>query len=268
MADDRPHTSQTQLELYAKCPEAFRRRYIEGEKIPPGFALLKGSGYHGGVEVNMSQKIDSHRDLPVGDIVDASVAAFEARQVDGVSLTDEEASRGLRVVQSEVIDDLCDVATVHAVKQAPDYQPIMVERKVRIELPGTHDLLAVIDLGDDQDRVVDFKSSGKRKSQADADASVQLTVYAAAYQVETGRDAQELRLDTIVQTKTKTSREVVETRRGPRDFNALADRINVIRSAIEAGNFPPASGLGWWCSSKWCGYYRTCKFVNPEPYRS
>ncbi len=263
---EKPHYSHTQIDMFCKCPEAWRRRYIEGERIPPGIAMLKGTGFHAGAQENFQQKIESHVDLPPNQIVDAAVAACMTGFASEVSLTKEEASRGLRAVAANAIDDLVDLVDCHAHQQAPDYQPIMVEQRVRIELDGPRDLLAVIDLGDDEDRVTDFKTSRKRKTQNDADNTTQLTIYDTAFRVATGRPATELRLDTIVQTKTTTKRYLLSTQRGPRDFGALAQRINAMHAAIEAGTFHPASGLGWWCSPKWCGYHSTCKYVNPEPY--
>ena len=97
MADERNHISFSQLNLFSNCAEAYRRRYILGEIIPPGVALLKGSGVHVGAAVNHAQKVNSGVDLPVKDIVDAAVAGFEDRRAkDGVQLSAEEQSIGLK----------------------------------------------------------------------------------------------------------------------------------------------------------------------------
>lgn len=260
-AAQKPHLSATQMELYSKCPEAYRRRYIEGEKIPPGVAMLKGTGLHRGAETNFRQKIESHRDLPTSDIVDAAVAAFEGELARGFQLDKDEESIGAENVIGDAKDDVADMAEFHAKKQAPDYQPVRVEETVRIELPGPRDLLAVIDLGDDQGRVVDFKTAKKSKGQGDADDSVQLTVYAAAHQALTGEPPALVRLDTIVQTSKETKRQILDSTRGPADIESLAHRINSISAAVDAGVFPPTTPGAWWCGSKWCGYHATCRFV-------
>lgn len=257
----KPHLSATQMELYSKCPEAYRRRYIEGEKIPPGVAMAKGTGLHRAAEVNFRQKIDSHRDLPTSDIVDAAVAGFEAELAQGVAFDAEETSIGPENVIGQAKDDVADLAEVHARTQAPDYQPVLVEESVRIELPGPRDLLAVIDLADDRRRVVDFKTARKSKTQGDVDGSVQLTVYAAAHQALTGEAPSLVRLDTIVQTARKTERQVIDSTRDEADLVALSHRINAITAAVDAGVFPPTTPGNWMCSARWCGFYRDCKFV-------
>lgn len=261
----KPHISETQLSMHAKCPEQWRRRYLEHDRIPPGMAMHIGSGVHKGAEANFRQKIDSHADLSSDDIVDAAVAGFEARIAgDGCSLSADDASRGQKVVVAEAKDVTAKLAKVHAEKQAPDYQPIEVEHTTRIVFPNaSHDLLAITDLRVEGDRVVDIKTAGKKKSQADADDSTQLTTYAAAYQVDHGRPCKELLLDTLVKTKTP-GRQVLTTHRTEADFRVLLARINAMLASIKTGVFIAAAPGAWWCSSKWCGYSRTCKFFNPE----
>jgi len=267
---EKPHISATQYTMAAKCWEQYRRRYIFGERIPPGIALLQGSGFHIGAETNMRQKIDSHVDLPASEIVEAAVAGFDQRAAEGYALTDDEACRGEKIVLGQAKDQLVGLAKCHAAEQAPDYQPVAVEHTTRILFPNaTHDMLAVTDLRDDAGRVTDFKTAGRKPPQKDADESVQLTIYAAAYQIETGQSPSEVRLDVVTKTKTP-ARHVLRSARGRGDYTALLSRINAMLATIAAfekeGLEPwPAAPVGqWWCSPKFCGYWRTCPHVNSE----
>ena len=264
MKPDKPHLSASQLDMISRCPEQWRRRYLEGEIIPPGIAALKGKAVHRPAEVNFRQKIETHDDLPVEEFRGLAAAAFEAECLGGYLLTPEEEGRGRSVVLGEAKDATVKMAEFHANNQAPDYQPEFVEQQFRIALPGAHDLIGVIDMADDARRVVDLKTAGKAKSQSDADGSLQLTAYAAGYRVLAGEPPAELRLDTIVQTVKTTRRDVVTTSRGPADFRALAARLNVVERQIESGIFPPAPAGAWWCSTKFCGYARSCPFFNAE----
>ncbi len=258
--DEKPYLSPSQIEMACKCPEAYRRRYIEGERRPPGFAMLRGSGVHGGAAWNFRQKIGTHEDLPRKEIVDAAVSTFETRlDADDVEMTPEEASRGRPVIVSESVATVVRLAGFHADRQAPDYQPRLVEQTVRLSLPGaSHDLLGKLDVMTEVDEIVDIKTAGKSKSQADADRSIQLTSYAALAKAYDGTDAR-LTLDVIVDAK-QTKRQVLETTRGPADFRALAARINAVLRMIESGNFPPTTPGAWWCSTRWCGYAATCPY--------
>lgn len=261
----KPHISVSQMEMLWRCGEQYRRRYMEGERILPGIALHIGTGVHAGAEVNFNQKIETHEDLPVSDIVDAAVSGFEVRyQSDGLALTDDEASQGLASVVGAAKDQLVQLAECHATEQAPDYQPTEVEHRSRIVFPNaTHDLLAVTDLRDDQGRITDFKTAAKKKPKDEADKSVQLTVYSAAYQVDHGRPSTECRFDTVTKTKTP-ARQVLISHRTQADYVALLARVNSTIAAIAAGVFLPASTGAWNCSPKWCGYWASCPYVNSE----
>ena len=143
---------------------------------------------------------------------------------------------------------------------------VLVEQSVRIELPGApRDLLGIIDLADTLGRVTDFKTSKKSKQQAEADSSVQLTIYASGYHALRGGPPAEVRLDTIVLTSRRIDRQLLVSDRGPADFQALAHRINAVHASIEAGNFPPTTPGSWFCSPKYCGYFLNgCPYINSE----
>jgi hypothetical protein len=215
--------------------------------------------------VNFGQKIESHQDLPQSQIIEAAVAGFESAMADGYMLTPEEASRGSGVVLGEAKDMTARLAEAHARVQAPEYQPTEVQVWTTISLPqATHDLLGVTDLRDDRERVTDIKTASKKKPQSEADTSLQLTVYAAAFVVDKGHPPKELRLDTLTKTK-MIGRQVLTTQRTERDIVALANRVNAMLASIKTGVFTPCDPGYWGCSPKWCGYFLTkCPYVNSE----
>lgn len=260
----KPHLSSVQLEMIGKCPEQWRRRYLEKEVIPPGIALVRGRSVHAGAEHNFRQKIRSHTDLPASHIVERAVAQVEAEIRAGVTLSNDEASVGLRKVTGQTVDMVAKLARLHAQTQAPEYQPAHVELPIRVSLPQSpRDLLCVIDLVTDVDEVVDFKT-GKPHTQREADESIQLTAYHFARQVQTGHAPTGLAMDIMVAKDTKLARQKIKTTRTDSDVNALGERFSSVVNMIEAGVFPGApTGVGcWWCSAKWCGYHSTCKFVG------
>jgi hypothetical protein len=253
--------------MYWRCPEQYRRRYIEGERIPPGIAMMTGTAVHKGIEHNFRRKIETHEDLPGARIAEAAVAGFEQATKDGYTLTKEEDKIGRARVLGTAIEQTVALAHLHAEEQAPDYQPVEVEQATRMIFPtAAADLLAITDLRDDQGRVTDFKTSAKSKPGAEVDYSMQLTIYAAAYWVDRGIPPVEVRLDTLVKTK-KPKRQLLRSTRGKADIEVLIGRINITLKAMQSGNFPPCPPDAWQCSDRWCGYFRTCPYVNSEPQR-
>lgn len=257
------HLSNSQFSLFCKCPEAWRRRYEEGEKIPPGVAMLIGTGVHFGIETNFIQKIETHEDLTPRQIREAAVAGLEERiERDGLELTEEEKSIGQTRIVGEAVDKTSELAALHAIEVAPQYQPAFVEERVELYLPQVEKtLVGVLDLGTEDRKVIDFKTTGKQPSQKETDRSTQLTIYSILYRHLTGQQAEECRLEILTKTKV-AKRKMFSTTRGQADFDALANRIHEITRSIEAGIFPPCEPTAWNCDPKWCGYYSTCKFVN------
>ena len=262
--NEKPHVSHSQMDMYWRCPEQYRRRYMEKEVIPPGIAMLQGTGVHRAAEANFTQKIESRIDLPAKEIIEIGAAAFDAEQAGGYALTEDEMSIGAAKVLGDAKDKLVQMVAVHAMEQAPDYQPVAVEHKTRIVFPNaTHDLLAITDLRDDRRRVTDFKTAARKKSEGEVHSSIQLTIYAAAYRIDTGEPCEEVRFDVLTKTKVP-QRQVLRSSRTVADFQALINRVNVTLGAINAGSFPPASPGSWCCSPRWCGYWATCPYVNHE----
>lgn len=265
-AKRKPYFSPTQLDMLTRCGEQYRRRYIEGEKIPPGAALLQGAAMHDVAATNFRQKIYSARDLKVDDMVEMADANFTSKLAgEGIWLSAEERSRGQDVVIEESRARARGFAQIHAQQQAPDYQPEMVEERHQIELPGPYDLLGILDLADNKKRLVDLKTASRKKYGDDAEKSVQLTVYAAIYRQKRGEMPSEIRLDVAVQTAAgNCSRQVLATTRARGDFEALINRINTAARIVQAGAFMPAEPGNWICSPKFCGYWDTCRYVNSE----
>lgn len=268
---EKPYLSPSQIDSFTRCGEAYRRRYIEKEIIPPAFAMLKGGAVHVGAEENFKQKIESHQDLPTKDIVDIAAASFDGKVVsEGVLLSEEEESVGKEILQGKAKDSTVRMAEQFSKSVAPLHQPIAVEEKVRLALPGApRDLLGIMDLVVDGG-VQDLKTSAKKKLQDDVDSSVQFTTYAALYRTKYGKLPERIIIDNVIDRMTEKTGKITSehqqlvTTRSTADFNALAARINTVTQGIEAGMFMPATPGAWWCSAKSCGYWRTCAYVNSE----
>lgn len=261
----KPHISASQMGTYLDCGERYRRRYIEKDILPPGIALIRGTSIHKAAEVQFKQKIQSHQDLPVKQIVDLAVATFEERvKTQGVYLDDEEQARGQAAVVGEAKDGTVRLADLFGREVGPAYQPKLVEEKQVIALPNApRDLLGVLDLVDEGDRVIDHKTSKKTANQKDWDTSTQLSVYALTFQAKNGKPPTDIIVEQLVDTKTP-KRVTFHTERIMADYRALVARINTVVDGIEKGMFLPAN-TGWWgCSPKYCGYWKTCNYVNSE----
>ena len=254
------YMSPSQLDMYCRCPKQWAFRYIDKLIMPPDIGLSKGSSVHEAAKINGSQKIVSHADLPVKDVVDAAVQDFHSREGD-IELNADEKSLGKDTVLGNAADSVAGFTTLYAAEVSPAYQPTVVEQKFRIETSGVA-LAGIVDMIDDRKSVVDFKTAGRKKNQGEADCSMQLTAYAAAHRSITGEQEEDLRFEVLVENKGGHKSQRLVTTRTADDFTALAARMNAISAAIQAGSFTPALPGSWWCSKRFCGYADRCPFVS------
>lgn len=261
----KPHVSPSQLDMYFRCGEQWRRRYMCNEVIPPGIALIKGSAVHKAAEVNFAQKIQTNEDLPLDQLQGAAEEHIDTMVAkDGLFLAPEEVSIGVQRVLGEAKDRTHAMVRALRAEVAPRIQPAMVEKFIRIELPNhSHDLLGRLDLLTADHRVKDLKTSSKRKYQDEVDRSDQLTFYHMAVEYETGRAPTGIDLEVIVETKIPSVQSLTSNRT-QKDRQILLNRINTMIAGVKAGIFLPAAPGSWCCSPKFCGYYADCPFVNSE----
>jgi hypothetical protein len=261
--EKKPHISVSALTQYERCGVQYEFKITIGP-VPPGFAMARGSGVHGGIKVNFRQKQESHEDMPKSDIVDASVAAYEyvlAGKM-GVAPTPEEKSRGYDIVAGEVKDTVVGLAELYADELAPQYQPALVEQRQRVVTTGEYDLVVYLDMVDEFNRIRDFKTTGKAMGQGDLDDSEQLTFYSLAYKALTGTLPKDVGLDVLVETPKAKKRYVQQFvgKRTDDDLAMIVNRINRMIKGLKAGIFIPALAGSWQCSPRWCGYWERCKF--------
>jgi len=260
------HLSTTQLLMISRCPYQWKRRYLDGDKRPPGIAMLVGSGAHVGFETGMRHKQTHGADLPPNDVRDAAVVGFDERyNADEVTLTPEETSKGLATVVGESRDRVAALAHYWALIIQPDYQPVEIEHRWDIDLPniGTK-LVGVTDVVTEGRAVVDWKTGRRKIARRECNSSLQLTAYAFAYHVEHGEPPAEVRLEQLLEKPLKTERNQIGSTRSRADYNCLLARVSEVVKMIRGGAFPPGLPSEWWCSTKWCGYARTCPYYNPE----
>lgn len=258
----KPQLHYSGLDTLSRCGEQFRRRYIEKEIIPPGVASVVGSATHRTVKSNLSRKIETGLLLPVEEIADMARDGL-VREWDekGVELQPEEKLEGEKVVKAQATDKAVRLSVLHARDKAPVIQATHLERPWVVELVGYPlDLAGQIDI-QGPGIVRDTKTAGKTPSATIADDSDQLTAYALAAKVIDGEAPAVVALDYLIDNKTPVAKTFTSTR-DDSDFRALLNRVEVAIMALEKGIFVPARQTDWWCSNRWCGYFRSCRFVK------
>jgi hypothetical protein len=127
------HLSQSSIGMLFRCPRQFERRYLHHEKERPGESIVIGSFFHEALDFNYRQKVSSHTDRPVTEVV-------QYLQDEAVSKVLEEEGgednvrwdTGLGTARS----DAERILAAYYFSVVPRIQPIGTEAKFSIDFAG------------------------------------------------------------------------------------------------------------------------------------
>jgi hypothetical protein len=254
---DNSHLSVSSISTFIKCPERWRRRYIEGEYEPSGPAALLGSAIHGAEGHNFQLKIDTGEDLPEADVLDIYAEEFDLR-VDTTEVDWRDEKPGT------VKDAGARILPIYHRITAPKVRPKAVERKYELafqDVDWTFD--GYIDVEEEDDGIVDLKVKARALSQADADIDLQPTANLLAKRAE-GSPAPEFRFHPLVKVLKPEPKHVqpVVTTRTDQQLDAFITRVYGIAAEMqwrmETDNWAGAVPGSWWCSTRFCGFWDSC----------
>lgn len=235
--------SPSRLSCYLDCGESFRLRYVEKVKTPGSASMIVGSSVHAGIEAALKQYRENQTWIGADDL-----AEFGA-----MTLTEKAAEEGVAIEDS-------DKAQVDGTLRGLDLsqvRPTVIEWQFHVPM-GPWGLTGYIDLIDEVDGVVDWKTSKKSKTEDEADKSAQLTVYAIAHQAQFG-SLPPLRLRALVWGSKGLKVQDLSTTRTAEQCDRLLDVIDRVDGYRIAGVAIPATPGHWKCSPGFCGYWDRCK---------
>lgn len=283
--NDRPRWSEfdgltispSGLDTFAKCPEKYRRRYIERDKrMVRQVGTLIGTGVHRGAEADSRHKVEQEKPLPPKETIEVAVTGFEKGReepdTEWVVYEKDKPTRPAKLADfAEGKDKTAQVASTYCEEVSPAIlRPRYVEAPFEFTLPTADEskrflVRGIIDLATWEGEIVDLKTSAKRWNQDQIDGSFQHTVYGWAYRALTGEHPTNYAVENLVHFKKKAPvRNRLDSSRSQGDYLAAWNRLTETARAIETGTFPPAPLGAWWCSAKWCEYFTDCPYVGPE----
>jgi hypothetical protein len=247
------YLSVSSLNLFERCPESWRRKYIEHQYEPPSGKMLLGGAAGAAEAQHYGLQIERGEGLVIEDVLDEFSAQL-----------DDRASREEVDWQGEQPGALKDSGVgalrIYHAAIAPTVTPVSVEREFSLSWEGApFTLTGYLDLEDSGGAVCDLKMSKQRWSEDKARAELQPTVYLAARRAE-GNPAPEFQYHTMIRTA-QPKAEVVPTIRTERQLDLLTTRIFSIAREIEwrwlndcwRGTAPD---LAWMCRG--CGFASSC----------
>lgn len=230
-----PYVSASRLNLWLRCPLAYRLRYVDGIITPSTPNLFLGKMVHRGLEFYYGYR-------QMGVTLFPEFVADRIKKMWDAAVEDEyiafESSGEERQLQAKAVD----LVTTY-IAQAPmnEPKPIAVEERFEAPLidPGTGEdlgisLVGIIDLVLEESNgplVADFKTAARSSSKLDIMHEVQLSCYSYLFRQVTGRTESALEIRSLIKTKTPK----VETERyGPREERHFERLFLIIRSYLDA----------------------------------
>jgi hypothetical protein len=251
---------QSSLGTFLRCGEQFRRRYIEGERIPPGVAAGRGTGVHKANEINLNQKVITGKDLKLVDLKDAARDGFIHAFRNGIFLAKEDVPLKDKILNDN-LNDCLKLTELYKKKVAPLIQPIEVERSFLIDAGLDLPLVGRMDI-ERHAKVDDIKTSGRKWAEGRIKKEIQPVFYSYAHEKETGIRPQ-FNFHILKITKGgEIGSQIQSMRATDENYLALFARLNMMIHAIKSGSFIPPDPSHWICSPRWCGYHSTCVYVG------
>lgn len=256
------HTSL--LSTLSKCGLQVQFRWLDGIKVPPGFAAHVGSAVHRAAELDLRHKMAKGSPAPTEAVVTRAREALKAVvEGEGVLLDDEEKTVGMPTLIAKAQDEASSLAMAHNRSLTPVLTPIHVERPLRLELKGfDYDLEGTVDVQEDG-AIWDLKTASRAPDEDAASGHPQLDTYAMLLSLHEQTPLKTVGLNTLVKSKTKLPNVVRTSAPAPRSFGAIIGRIERAAHVLKTGAFYPVDPTGpsaWVCTPKFCGYYDRCPF--------
>jgi hypothetical protein len=240
--------------------------YLQGLKLAPGVAMLKGTGLDRAAEYFFEYKIMAGANAPVEDSVEAGVTAVELEindKKDEIYFADSSPGK--------VIDDVARMSRAYCSELAPQVNPIntqaehIIEPQELVRVAGADcdpsGLLPVYMYTDveEDDCTIDIKGSSKTPAQMQAqiETEVQPMCISLAKNLEGSSDEFLYHVSRPLKTKTDTFVVEMQQKNHMHAANLIIGIQEAIIVAEQTGVFMPTGFGTWVCADKWCGYHRT-----------
>lgn len=169
MALPRGYISHSQIRAYNECPRKYWFGYVENIQVPINDKIYLGEVFHRAIEYYYLQRLAGV--IPAAGAVEEHFqtvfdAEAQARDISWNEPRRETRQRGLAFVRHFLL---------HV---APASRPLMVEKELNVELPGSGVVLkGVLDLVEEDYGITDFKTTTSRWSDSRARHSPQMVIY-------------------------------------------------------------------------------------------
>lgn len=247
-----PVITQSFLSLFSDCAYAAYKRYIKGEIVPPGIALVQGTAVDAAVTLGCDSVIKTGEDASLPDKKALAHSIFMDRILDAKLFSDDDVNAaGAKVLE---------VVELHHRQVAPRLRPVATQMSI-VSDKGGYSLAGTIDIVEENHLLVDTKTA-KRAGDYPAKGILQRELYTKLYEEKTGYKPSGFRFDVLVKSKTPVVEQVMVHPRHNMPHvleHVISSSLIELNTSLKMGQWRIAKPNHWKCnvSGKWCGYLYT-----------
>lgn len=258
---DLKHLSHSSIELYLRCPEKWRRRYLENEYEPRGGYQVVGSAVHAAEAQSYHTQKDTGFPQQVEQVLDEFSTQLE-NEIERYEIDwDGEDPGAMKDRGVSMVGKYHEIIV-------PAMEPVSVEQEFNIRLhpdnawtvKGYIDVIGTYDDGFIRREAGPHDIKTVKKAQ-DHTGSIQASLYTYATMQDDDVDktfyVHELKI--LKDGPHADIREVHRTREAQEMYlQRVAMIAREIDWRVESGEWQGAAPGTWWCSQKYCGFWNTC----------
>lgn len=231
MSLPRAYISYNQIRLYQNCPRQYYFSYIKEIKTPINDKVLLGIIFHATADYFLKKKI-SGSEISNEEILEYFSTKFRKTisdtDIKWDNSREDTKNRGFSFVK-------------YFLKEiAPEINPIMTEKELEAEIPGSGiKLKGIIDLVEDDFSLTDFKTTTSKWSKERATKSfLQMHIYKYLFEKNLGDVISELKFSIIYsKNSTNIKHQKFSINAKDIDMNKMFEIINFIIENINKGYF-------------------------------
>jgi len=252
--------SPASIRAFEKCPEAFRRQYLLGEKVPPNLSMTLGSVVGDTLAHYFQGRIDGRPPTPA-DLDDLVLELFAAKIVEAVLGQEDDPELGKVQCRSAVADYLVEIA--------PSVEPVSVERRASFRFTEGQEwrFVCYFDLELARE-LADLKFGRSEVKEERADRDLQATAQTFMRWAERNPAEFAFHAATLDRPDEGPRWRVVPAPRSTAQLVAFQKRVARVARLMahldqtEPAEWPLSSDLGWWCAPRvggeGCPHWERC----------
>ncbi len=141
------------LQMLSKCGVQFERRYLMGERVPPGWAAVVGTAVDRSVRRNLQNVIDTGAPISDVEAMDTARDALVGEWEKGVFQPEPDET------QDSGVDAAVNLSALHHREIAPSIKPVRLARSFVLDRNGYDTHLAGESDTDEAAKMRDTKTS-------------------------------------------------------------------------------------------------------------